>query len=43
MERHEQSFFDEEAAVDELVKGTFWDKILIMKELFEIYKGRQKS
>ena len=36
-------FLDEEAAVDDLAKGSFWDKLLISKDLFEIDKGKQKS
>ena len=40
-EGREQSFFDEEAAVDELAKGRFWDKALIDKRLFEINEGEQ--
>ena len=40
-EGHEQAFFDQEAAVDELVKGDFRDKTLTDNELFEIYKGEQ--
>ena len=43
MERHERIVFDEEAAVDELVKGCFWDKSKYNNDLFEICKGRQKG
>ena len=43
MEGREPLFFDEEAAVDDLAKGTFWDKILINKKLFKIDKGEQKG
>ena len=34
---------DEEAAVDDLAKGYFWNKILIDKRLFEIGKDEQKG
>ena len=43
MELHKPSFFDKEAAVDALTKGCFWDKSLIKKRLFEIYKGKQNA
>ena len=43
MEGREPLFFDEEAAVDDLAKGTFWDKILINKKLFKIDKSKKKS
>ena len=36
-------FLDEEAAVDDLATGCFWDKILIDKRLFEIDKGGQNG
>ena len=41
MEGRKQSFFDQEAAVDELIKGDFWDKTLINNELFEIIEDEQ--
>ena len=37
-EGHKGTFWNEEAAVDELAKATFWDKILRIKGLFEIGK-----
>ena len=43
MEGRKQSFLDEEAAVDDLTKGCFWDNVLIDKRLFEIDKGEQNS
>ena len=43
MEGREEAIFDEEAAVDELVKGYFWDKMLVDKGLFEIDKGGQSG
>ena len=43
MEGRERSFFDEEAAVDASKEGHFWDKLLIDKRLFEIYKSKQKD
>ena len=39
----EPPFFDEEAAVDDLAKGYFLDKILIDKRLFEIDENEQKG
>ena len=41
-ETRESLFFTEEAAVDDLAKGCFCDKMLIDKELFEIGEGGQK-
>ena len=35
-EGHKETFWNEEAAVDELAKGHFWDKLLRIKGLFEI-------
>ena len=43
MALRERSFFDEEAAVDDLTKGSLWDKVLVDKRLFEIDKGEQKG
>ena len=43
MEGRKHAFFDEEAAVDALVKGYFCDKMLIDKVLFEIGKGSEKA
>jgi hypothetical protein len=43
MEGRDRSFFDEEAAVAELVKGCFWDKFKCSNALFEIHKGEQKG
>ena len=43
MELCKQVIFDKEAAVDELAKGYFRDKLLIIKSLFEIDKGKQKG
>ena len=43
MEGREPSFLDEEAAVDDLTKGYFWDNLLIDKRLFEIDKDEQKG
>ena len=37
-EGHKETFWNEEAAVDELAKVTFWDKLLIDKGLFKIGK-----
>ena len=37
-EGHKDTFWNEEAAVAELAKGYFWDKLLMMKGLFEISK-----
>ena len=37
------AFFDEEAAVAELVKGGFGDKCMCIKGLFEIGEGAQKG
>ena len=37
-EGHKDTFWNEEAAVDELAKATFWDKLLRIKMLFEISK-----
>ena len=37
-EGHKDTFWNEEAAVEALVKGCFWDKLLIVKRLFEISK-----
>ena len=39
----ERVFFDEEAAVAELVKGYFCDNALIKKDLFEISEGVQNG
>ena len=41
MEGRERVLFDEEAAVDELAKDTFWDKTLICNRLFEISEGER--
>ena len=41
-ETHTCLFFTEEAAVDDLATATFCDKVLIIKELFEIGEGGQK-
>ena len=38
MEGRKSVFFDEEAAVDDLAKGIFWDNILIDNRLFKIDK-----
>ena len=43
MELRKHAFFDEEAAVDALVKGYFCDKMLIDKVLFEIDEGLKKA
>ena len=43
MDGRERVFLDEEAAVDDLAKGCFWDKVLIDKRLFEIAEGAQKG
>ena len=37
-EGHKETFWSEEAAVDALEKGCFWDKLLKVKGLFEIGK-----
>ena len=42
-ETRESLFFTEEAAVDDLVAAHFYDKMLIIKELFEIGKGLKKA
>ena len=39
MELHKQIIFDEEAAVDDLAKSSFCDKMLVDNGLFEINKG----
>ena len=39
MEGRKQVFFDEEAAVDDLTKDTFWDKSKPINDLFKINKG----
>ena len=41
MEGREPLFFDEEAAVDDLAKGCFCDKVLTDSSLFEIDEGEQ--
>ena len=41
MEGLEPLFFDEEAAVADLAKGYFWDKVLNDSSLFEIDEGEQ--
>ena len=41
MEGRDRSFFDEEAAVAELVKGGFWYKFRCVNGLFEIGEGAQ--
>ena len=43
MEGRERVLFDEEAAVDELAKGKFWDKTLISNVLFKIEEGLQTA
>ena len=43
MEGRKHAFFDEEAAVDALVKGCFCDKVLIDKGLFEISECSKKA
>ena len=43
MEGRKPPFFDEDAAVDDLAKGYFWDKLLIGKKLFEISEDEQKG
>ena len=43
MEGRERVLFDEEAAVDELAKVSFWDKMLISNGLFKIDKGLQNA
>ena len=43
MEPHKQVIFDEEAAVDDLTKSTFCDKLLIDKKLFKINKDEQNT
>ena len=43
MEGREPLFLDEKAAVADLAKGCFWDKVLIDKRLFEIDKGEQNA
>ena len=43
MELREPLFLDEEATVEELAKGYFWDKALINNMLFEISKGEQNA
>ena len=43
MEGRKQVIFDEEAAVDDLAKVSFCDKLLINKRLFKIDKGKQKA
>ena len=43
MEGRKHAFFDEEAAVDALVKGYFCDTMLIDKVLFEIGEGLKKA
>ena len=37
-EGHNEPFWNEEAAVEALAKGCFWDKLLTVKGLFEIDK-----
>ena len=37
-EGHKEPFWNEEAAVAELAKEYFWDKLLRIKTLFEISK-----
>ena len=41
MEGREEPFLDEEAAVDDLAKGCFCDKVLTDNSLFEIDEGEQ--
>ena len=43
MEGRTRVILDEEAAVDELTRGSFWDNTLIDKQLFEIDKDEQKG
>ena len=43
MELRKHAFFDEEAAVDALMKGYFCDKMLIDKMLFEIDEDSKKA
>ena len=43
MDGHKEVILDEEAAVADLAKGYFWDKILIDKKLFKINKGEQNT
>ena len=42
-ETRESLFFTEEAAVDDLATAHFYDKMLIIKGLFEIGKGLKKA
>ena len=42
-ETHKRAFFTKEAAVDALAKGTFYDKYLKIKALFEISEYQQKG
>ena len=43
MELRERVIFDEEAAVDDLAKATFYNKLLTNKTLFEINKDEQNT
>ena len=43
MELRKAVFSNEEAAVDDLAKDYFWDKILTSKDLFEIDDGLQNG
>ena len=43
MEGHKALFWSKEAIVDKLAKGYFWDKLLLVKALFEIDEHEQKG
>ena len=43
MERRERIVFNKEAAVDELMKGCFWDKPRHNKDLLQIHEDEQKG
>ena len=43
MEGRKATFWSKEAAVDKLVKGYFWDKLLTVKALFEIGEREQNG
>ena len=43
MEGREQVILDEEAAVDDLAKGGFWDKSKTINHLFKINNPSQNS
>ena len=43
MDGRKRVFLGEEAAVDGLAKGSFWDKVKYSNDLFEINKGEKNT